>query len=69
MDVHQRIQIIHTIREVFDVIVHINVVNPGVVLQEWELVGHADDCAAQFSMHNLEVLAPKVFELLHHLGS
>lgn len=56
-----------TIRKALDVVVHVDVVHPAVVLQQRELVGHADDGAAQLAVHHLEVLAPEVLELLQHL--
>lgn len=41
--------------------------HPGVVVHEGELVGHADDGAAQLAVNYLEVLAPEVVELLHDI--
>lgn len=67
MGVRYRSIKVRTIREALDVVVHVDVVHPAVVLQQRELVGHADDGAAQLAVHHLEVLAPEVLELLQHL--
>lgn len=47
---------------------HVHVVDARVVLEQGELVGHADDGAAQLAVDHLEVLAPEVLELLQDLG-
>lgn len=44
---------------------HIFMMYFGVLLHQTELVGHADDGAAQLAVHHLEVLRPEVPELLH----
>lgn len=53
-----------TVGEALDVIMHVHVVDARVVLEQGELVGHADDGAAQLAVDHLEVLAPEVLELL-----
>lgn len=43
---------------------HVDMMDPRILLEEGELVGHADEGAAQLPVHHLEVLVPEMLELL-----
>lgn len=53
-----------TLREALDVVMHIFMVHASIVLHQRELVAHAQNSAAKFTMYHFEVLAPEVLELL-----
>lgn len=59
-------KIILTIGEAFDVVVHIHVVDSSVVFEERELVGHANDRAAQLSVDHLKVFTPEMLKFIQY---
>lgn len=55
---------VHTVWKTLDILVHVDVMHPDVIVHQRKFIGHADDGTAQLSMNHIEVITPEVLELV-----